>query len=426
MVTQDNYNHPFIPIRWRIIGCIFLISTVAYLDRVNLSVSGRSIVNEFHLDDLRLGWMLSAFVIGYAAFQIPAGWLADRFGARNILLAGVIWWGMLTSALTIIPAGVNAIVLLVAARFGLGIGESVMFPASNKIVANWIPQSERGMANGIIFAGVGFGSGIAPPVVAYILVAGGWRWAFWVSAILGIAAGLIWYFVARDKPRQHPWVSESEVATIERGIPPATIHTQSAWRDIVRNWDLWWITFSFFAFGYAAYIFFSWFFIYLNDVRKLNLKESAVFAALPFIAMAIGSAVGGAISDWLSNRFGKRVGRCYLSFAGMGCCALLIAGGTNVESARLASVFLAVGAGALYISQNCFWSASADIGGASAGRVSGFMNMGGQMGGALTASLTPFIAKHAGWNVSFLTAAALCAAGGLAWMFVRPGSEAKQ
>lgn len=420
MVTPANHTTK-LSIRWLIIGCIFLISTVAYLDRVNLSVSGRFIANEFGLENVQLGWMLSAFVIGYASAQLPAGWLADKVGPRWILVGGVIWWGIFTCSLTVVPAGKFAIVLLILARFGLGLGEAVMFPASNKIVANWIPQQERGLANGIIFAGVGFGSGIAPPVVAYILVVAGWRSAFWLSAILGVAAGLIWFVVARDRPQMHPWVSQQELALIESHIPPAVIApAKSPWRQIVRNPDLLWITFSFFAFGYAAYIFFSWFFIYLNDVRKLNLKESAVYTALPFIAMAIGSPLGGFLSDWLTKRFGKRAGRCWLSVAGMGICAILIACGTNVASAQLASIFLATGAGALYVSQSSFWSTSADIGGPSAGAVAGFMNMGGQMGGALTASLTPYIAKHAGWNVSFLTAAAFCACGGMAWTFVKP------
>jgi ACS family glucarate transporter-like MFS transporter len=409
-----------LPIRWLIIWSIFLIATVAYLDRVILSISGRSIENEFGLDNMRLGAMLSAFVIGYAVAQMPAGWLADKLGARRVLFGGVIWWGIFTSLLTVVRPGPWALGMLILSRFGLGLGEAVMFPASNKIVANWIPQQERGLANGIIFAGVGFGSGITPPLVAYIIFVAGWRSAFWLSAGLGISAGILWFLIARDRPQNHPWVKTRELAFIESGIPVAPISERGAWKQIIRNPDLLCITFSFFAFGYAAYIFFSWFFIYLNDVRKLNLKDSALYAALPFIAMAIGSSLGGWISDWLTKRFGKRAGRCWLAVAGMGLSAILIASGTNVASARLASIFLATGAGALYCAQSSFWSTSADIGGPAAGSVSGFMNMGGQLGGALTASLTPYIAKYAGWNVSFLVAAVLCACGGALWIWVKP------
>jgi MFS transporter, ACS family, glucarate transporter len=193
-----------------------------------------------------------------------------------------------------------------------------------------------------------------------------------------------------------------------------------SWRAILRDPNVQALTFSYFTYGYAAYIFFSWFFIYLSSVRGLNIRESSYYTMLPFLAMAIGSPLGGWVSDRLTKNWGKRVGRCYLACVAIAVCAVFIALGTQVESARLASLVLAGGAGALYISQSSFWSISADIGKASAGSVSGFMNMGGQLGGALTASLTPAIASHFGWTASFLVAASLCAAGALAWLRVQP------
>jgi ACS family glucarate transporter-like MFS transporter len=183
------------------------------------------------------------------------------------------------------------------------------------------------------------------------------------------------------------------------------------------------VTFSYFSYGYAAQIFFSWFFIYLSEVRGLNLRQSSYFTMLPFIAMAIGSTVGGYISDHVTRALGPRAGRCGIAVAGIGLAALFIALGTRVHSPQLASVVLAGGAGALYLSQSSFWSVSADIGGRSAGSVSGLMNMGGQLGGALTATATPWIAERFGWNTSFLVAAALCACGALAWLAVKARVE---
>jgi len=139
--------------------------------------------------------------------------------------------------------------------------------------------------------------------------------------------------------------------------------------------------------------------------------------------MAIGSLCGGWISDQLTKRYGKRVGRCFLAAAAIALCAVFIGLSTEVASAQLASVVLAGGAGALYLSQSSFWSTSADIGKRSAGSVSGFMNMGGQFGGALTASLTPAIANHFGWNASFLVTAGVCVCGALAWFIVKPEED---
>jgi MFS transporter, ACS family, glucarate transporter len=415
-------------VRWILIFWIFVVSAIAYLDRVNVSIAGKAIASEFHISNVQLGWIFSAFVLGYALFQAPGGRLADRIGPRNILALGVIWWGVFTTLITVLQASTPVLLaLLIGIRFSLGIGEAVVYPASNCVVANWIPSQERGISNGIIFAGVGFGAGLTPPLITHLMVHYGWRSAFWASAVLGLVAGAIWYFLARDTPRQHPWVSESERKFIAAGLPATNekhAGERLAWGSIFRNRDIMRVTFSYFCYGYAAYIFFSWFFIYLNDVRHLNLRQSTYYTMLPFIAMAIGSPLGGWLSDRLTKAYGKRAGRCGIAAFGIGLSAVFIALGTQVESAQLASLILAGGAGALYLSQSSFWSVSADIGGTSAGSVSGLMNMGGQIGGALTASLTPAIANRWGWSASFLVAAALCACGALAWLIVEPEGRA--
>jgi ACS family glucarate transporter-like MFS transporter len=192
------------------------------------------------------------------------------------------------------------------------------------------------------------------------------------------------------------------------------------WGVIFGSRDVVAMTLSYFTYGYAAWIFFSWFFIYLSTVRGLNLKSSSYYSMLPFIAMATASPLGGWISDRLTASHGKRIGRCGIAVAGIGLAAVFIAVGTQVASPELASVVLAGGAGALYLAQSSFWSVSADLAGSSAGTVSGVMNMGAQIGGAVTASLTPWIASRFGWSASFLTAAALCAAGSVAWLAVDP------
>jgi ACS family glucarate transporter-like MFS transporter len=192
------------------------------------------------------------------------------------------------------------------------------------------------------------------------------------------------------------------------------------WKSVLKSREVLAITISYFAFGYAAWIFFSWFYIYLAEVRGLNLKASAFYATLPFLAMAACCPLGGLISDRLTQSYGPRIGRCYFASLVIAMAAVFLALGVQVESARLASVVLAGGAGALYLAQSSFWSVTADISGSSPGSVSGFMNMGAQIGGAVTASLTPAIASHFGWTTSFLTSAVLCLLGALAWMFVDP------
>src|SRR3984957_4235483 len=172
---------------------LFVLSGVAFLDRTNISIAGLQISSEYGLGNQRLGWIFSAFLIGYAGFQIPAGWLAVRFGPRLVLTLGVIWWGIATALTALLPTGIaHAVLLFIAIRFALGAGEAVISPAANQFVSRWVPVEERGFVNGLIFAGVGAGSGLTPPLLAWIITNQGWRSAFWFSATVGLIAGAVW------------------------------------------------------------------------------------------------------------------------------------------------------------------------------------------------------------------------------------------
>jgi ACS family glucarate transporter-like MFS transporter len=155
----------------------------------------------------------------------------------------------------------------------------------------------------------------------------------------------------------------------------------------------------------------------------VNLKTSAVYAAFPFIAMTIGCLLGGIVSDWIAARFGLRTGRCVLPGVALAVTAVLLVLGSRADDARTAALVLALGAGILYLAQSSFWAVSADIAGEYTGIVGGMMNMGGQLGGACTAWVTPLFAKWFGWNASFLIAAGLALVGGLMWLAVDPNQQ---
>jgi MFS transporter, ACS family, glucarate transporter len=407
---------------------LFVLSAISFLDRTNISIAGLQISSEYGLGNQRLGWIFSAFLIGYAGFQVPAGWLASRFGPRLVITLGVVWWGVATALTTLIPPGISqAVVLLIGIRFALGAGEAVIYPAANQWVARWVPMQERGFVNGLIFAGVGAGSGLTPPLLVWFISHHGWRSAFWFSAVVGVIAGAVWWWAARDTPEEDPRVSASELNAIRAGItqdvaakPGDSAHAAISWRAILSRRDLPALFISYFGFGYTAWIFFSWFFLYMAQVRGFNLKASALFSMLPFLSMTIGCLAGGVISDRLTKTYGLRVGRCGLASVAFFFTAIFLVLGSRVQSPQLAGVILAGGAGALYVSQSSFWSVSADIAGRSSGVFSSMVNMGAQVGGAVTASLTPWVAQRFGWTTSFAIAAALAVVGALLWMTVHP------
>jgi ACS family glucarate transporter-like MFS transporter len=417
-------------VRWFLGFWLFILSGVGFLDRTNISIAGLSMIKEFGWSNQRLGFIFSAFLIGYAGFQLPAGFLVTRYGPRLVLMLGVLWWGVATLLTTMIPAHVPyALGMLIAVRFALGAGESVIYPAANLFVSRWIPQQERGFINGLIFAGVGAGSGLTPPLLTWIIVEHGWRSAFWFSAIVGFFAGAVWWIFSRDFPEDHPGVSRAELKEIREGLSAPNIKRPIAsdqrkirisWRVLLFNRNLATLALGYFSFGYVAWVFFSWFFLYLAQARGIDLRASARYAMLPFICMTVGSLAGGILSDRLTRLKGLRVGRCYLASFSLFLAAIFLILGSQVRSSSLAGVILAGGAGVLYLSQSSFWSASVDIAGRSSAVFSSIVNIGGQIGGALTASLTPLIAQRVGWVWSFAVAAGFALLGSICWLFVHP------
>ena len=166
--------------RWTILFLLLLISIITYIDRVNISVTARQMMPALGLTDVEMGKIFSAFVLGYALFQIPGGWLGDRFGARRVLTFAVIWWSIFTALTAIAPTlpviniiGILGSLMLV--RFLIGVGESAALPNFNRAVANWHPPHERGLGIGLTIGGIGIGSAMTPPITAWIMVNYGWQ-----------------------------------------------------------------------------------------------------------------------------------------------------------------------------------------------------------------------------------------------------------
>ncbi len=417
-------------IRFLLCFWLFVLSAISFLDRTNISVAGIQISHAFGLGNQRLGWIFSSFLVGYASFQIPAGVLAVRFGPRRVLTFGVLVWGVCNALTALLPSGFgDAVLLLIGLRCALGIAESVIYPAANQFVARWVPQKERGAINGLIFAGVGAGSGLTPPLLTWLILTFGWRAAFWFDAALGVTGAVVWWSIARDKPEEHAKVSPGELREISQGLTAYATATAGAqrvaehkisWRAMFSRIDLAALALSYFAYGYTAWVFFSWFYLYMAQARGLDLKTSAYFTMMPFLCMTVFCLGGGVLSDRLTRRFSLRVGRCALASAAMFLTALFLLIGSRIHDALTAAILLAIGAGCLYLSQSSFWSVSTDIAGPNSGVFSSLINMSCQIGAALTASLTPWLAFHFNWKMPFTVAAGLVVLGALSWFVVHP------
>jgi ACS family glucarate transporter-like MFS transporter len=357
--------------RWIVLVLLFLVSVVTYLDRVNISVTARQMMPALGLTDLEMGRVFSAFVAGYALFQIPGGWLGDRWGPRLVLTAAIVWWSVFTAmtavAATLPIAGLLGIAgTLGCVRFLIGVGEAAALPNFNRTVADWLKPHERGLGIGVAIGGIGVGSALAPPLTAWIMVNHGWQTAFYAAAGIGLLVAGLWYGYARDRPTEGQRVPDERVP----------------WRRFARTPTVWWLVASYTCLGYAAYIYMSWFYLYLVNVRGFGLLRGAWYASAPFVAMALLCPLGGWATDRLASVRGVNQGRMIVGAAGMGLAALAVVLGAYSDSPLQAIFLLSAGAGFLYFTVGAYWSCASDLSKPHAGTLSGLMNTGANVGGS--------------------------------------------
>lgn len=407
-------------VRWRILAALFAISVVTYIDRVNISVTARHMMPALGLTDQQMGYVFSAFVAGYALCQIPGGWLGDRFGSRRVLTCAILWWSGWTAATGLaatsaLASAVGVTGALMVVRFLLGAGESTALPNFNRAVADWLPANEQALGIGLAIGGIGFGAAVTPPITAWIMVNYGWQTAFYASALVGIAVAVLWYWYATDRPVDHPGVNQAERDVIATGKEMAPLRTAIPWRRIAATPTMWWLVLSYTCLGYVAYIYMSWFYLYLVNVRGFGELRGALFAMLPFLAMWVGCPLGGWLTDRLSITKGMTGARVRIGAGGMVLSGLAIALGAWSPHPVLAVIFLSVGAGCLYFSVGAYWSSTIQLSNQHAGTLSGIMNTGANLGGSLSPTLTPWLADQIGWVGALGTAATIAIVGGLLW-----------
>jgi sugar phosphate permease len=196
--------------RWYVLLLISVMYLITYLDRVNISTAAPQISKEFGFDKVTMGIIFSAFVWAYAIFQVPGGWLSDRFGARGVLAGVVTYWSIMTAATAAAFSGLSFIVV----RFLFGVGEAGAFPGATRAMQLWYPRRERGLVQGVTHSASRLGAAIAPPIVVLIMTTLGWRSVFYISGVVGLIWSLWWALSYRNLPEEHRLVNEAELETI--------------------------------------------------------------------------------------------------------------------------------------------------------------------------------------------------------------------
>jgi sugar phosphate permease len=423
--------------RWYILGLICLMYLITYLDRVNISTAAPAISAEFGFDKITMGAIFSAFAWAYALFQVPGGWLSDRFGPRVVLSAIVVFWSAMTAATAAAGSGTS----FIATRFLFGMGEAGAFPGATRAMQLWFPRRERGLVQGVTHSASRLGAAIAPPLVVLIIAGGqvvlpgdlaisfpalGWRSVFYLCGAVGVLWAAGWYLGYRDLPEQHGLVNRAELAVIrgiggDGGIKPAAIEKKAGvpWGVLLRSPNMWAIMFAYFTYIYCLWIFLTWLPTYLVEARHFTLIKVGMLASLPLFAGVVGDTVGGLATDWLLHKTGNaRLARRSVAITGLLGCAVFI-----VPAALTSDPYTAVACltGAMFFLECTIgpsWAVPMDTGGKYSGTVSGMMNMAGNLGAGVSPLVFAALVQYYGnWQLPFIVAAVLLVVGAAIWGF---------
>lgn len=410
----------------RLVPLLVVVASAGYMCRVDVAVVAPGLMADLRLSQAQMGEVFSAFLLGYTAFQVPSGWLADRVKTRSLFLALLAGWVILTAAaavagwptLGLTAAALPALLLL---RAALGIFAAPTYPASGRAIAVSVPAHLQGRANGAVLASIGIGSAVTPLLLGFISVRWGWRAALLIAAVLVVLVGMLWWGLAprslAGSPRQPP-PPERTTREGRRRRPD--------WPSPLGLRSFWFLAASYTLQGYVGYVFVFWFYLYLVQVRHFDLLKAAWLTSLPWILSLVVIPLGGVLSDWSVKRWGATWGRRSVPMPALILAAGLLAWGARTESAALAVASLTLSTALVLSSEGPFWATMTQLSGPHSGTGGGVMNFGSNLGGLLSPVATPWLASWFGWGTALSLTAVLAVVGGLLWMGVevrQPDSE---
>jgi len=390
---------------WVLLALLVSSILVNYIDRGALSVAIPDMEVEFSLEDSHKGVLLSVFFWTYALMQLPAGWLVDRFDVKWVYAGGYLVWTIATA----MTGFVTGFTMLIAARLLLGLGESAAYPAISRLIVENYPEEKRGTANSLIDAGTKIGPALSIFAGGLLVDRYGWRMLF-----IALGIGSIFWLI--------PWIIyvPSRQPKSNAGDEPEPENDSPAIHQVAINASVWGTSIGMFSLGYVWYFLLTWLPSYLMDEHGLNLKETAVLAALPLLSMAASSVFWGWAADRLiSKGHSPTFARKTVSLCGLSIAAVLLVAASRVQSSNACIALLSGSTAALGMFTANVWAMTQTMAGKAAGSWTGIQNCIGNMGGIIS----PLVA---GWSVqytksyqsAFYIAAIVMAIGIAAYMFI--------
>ncbi|MCR6546387.1 MFS transporter [Dehalobacterium formicoaceticum] len=396
--------------RWLVIALLVICYTFMYFGRSAVSIAGPAMMESNNWNATQFGLVSTAFFIGYAMTMLPAGALADRFGATKVIVAGTLFWSIFTF---FSPFG-GTIGAFMFIRVLVGMGQGVTLPSASSLVSKWVPKKEAGLAQGLTLVGVPLGTALTMLVGVQLIKYFSWQTIFYSFAFLGPIWTVIWLLFGKDRPELDPKISKSELDYIKSdqgSNPGASQGVSLSNNDIFKNKSVWGATIAYFCYNYVFYLLLTWLPTYLVLGRGFTLVKSGYFTMIPYIVAIFTYPLGGVLADLASKKYGQNVGRKMFPIIGLvvGGCALFV--GAQASSAGMAIVLIAASMGFLTLTQGGFFSMPIIFAPRNAGKIVGLYGFIGTFAGISAPLLTGLVVDSYGYNYALFLGAGMALLG---------------
>jgi MFS transporter, ACS family, glucarate transporter len=404
-------------VRYKVLSLLVLLSIITYLDRVCMNVVAKYVKADLGLNNQQLGYVLAAFSLAYALFEMPTGALGDRIGARRVLTRVVLWW----SLFTMLTGSVSSFVPLLVVRFLFGAGEAGAYPNASIAIAHWFPKIELGRAQSAIWAAARIGGALTPLIVVPLVHAVGWRMSFGVLGLIGIVWALAWHIWFRDEPRDKLMITHKEIEEIEMGREILQVKHVIPWKTVLGSRNIWALMLMCHLFFYGSYFFTNWSSTYFQEGRGMTEDASKNFVSLSYFLGAFGCLAGGFLSDLLTRKYGLKFGRRSIALLGLMSSGIFFLLSGYTSDKLVAGYFLALCVFCKDLALPVAFAVCVDIGKRNSGLVVGAMNFAGQLGGFFITLIFGIIVHKTG-NFSYpLYLIGTCLiVSGLLWLKIDP------
>jgi MFS family permease len=415
-------------VRWLVFALLFAFASTGYVQRTGVAIAAERMMPELGLTQVQVGWLLTAFLFSYSAFQLPGALAGQRFGARATLTAlglATVVASAATAATPSLAAGAALVAALFAARSLLGVAQAALFPVASGTIRSWFPVGSWASAQGLIVTGLWLGAAATPPLVAGLMQAHGWRWALIATSVPSLLLVALWHGYARDRPADHAGVSPAEQDELAANPPEASRSPFGARRvlRVLADSQIQRITASYFIMNYVFYLVTFWSFLYLVQERRLTVLEGGWLASLPFVVAGTSSALGGRLADRLRARFGDRVGMRVLPLAALPSSAVFLFLTVQATSPYWAVAALCLGFACVEITEGPFWAATMRLAPTDTMAATAVLNTGGNLGGVVATPIIAALSTHYGWSAVFATGALTSLAAAALWLTIDAGRQ---